>query len=176
MKNHSPFLILFLFILLSSCSSSQGISKGGRQIDYSSMATLADALRVQSGVQVVGSAHNTKVSIRGVNSSRSNSSETFTANPTGGAPVQRQTRVLEDVEPLFLVDGTIVGNSYAQANRAVNVQDILAIKVLKSYSETNAYGEQGKNGVIKITTRQGQQSAWTEVGLHRQSWISNGYV
>ena len=97
------------------------------------MSSLADALRVQSSVQVVGSAHNTKVAIRGVNTSKSSTSETFTVSPTGG-PVQLQTTVLTDVEALFLVDGTIVGNSYNQASRVVNVQDIVAIMVLKSYA------------------------------------------
>lgn len=154
MKN--TFTLFLLTLLISACGSSQyATTKGGRNIDYSTMSTLADALRIQSGVQVMGSAHNTKIAIRGVNTSKSSTSETFTASPTGGGPVQRQTKVLDDVEPLFMVDGTIVGNSYNQANRVVNVQDIVSIKVLKSYSETNSYGEQGKNGVIKITTRQG---------------------
>lgn len=153
MKNTFTLIILTLFI--SACGSSQYTTKGGRKIDYSTMSTLADALRVQSGVQVMGSAHNTRVAIRGINTSKSSTSETFTASPTAGGPVQRQTTVLKDVEPLFLVDGTIVGSSYQQANRVVNVQDIVSIQVLKSYSETNAFGEQGKNGVIKITTRQG---------------------
>lgn len=152
------FTLFALFFLVSSCGSSQYAGKAGRQIDYGSMASLADALRVQSGVQVIGSANNVKVSIRGVNSSRTSSSETFTTG-AGKGPVQRQTTALDDVEPLFLIDNTIVGNSYEQANRAISVQDIVAIKVLKSYAETNAYGEQGKNGVIQITTRQGQASA-----------------
>ncbi len=150
-------LLAICAFVFSSCGSSQYASKNGRQINYGAMSSLADALRLQSGVQIVGSAHNTKVAIRGVNTSKSSTSETFTASPTGG-PVQRQTTVLTDVEPLFLVDGTIVGNSYNQASRVVNVQDIVAIKVLKSYAETNSFGEQGKNGVIKITTQQGQQS------------------
>lgn len=148
--------ILLFALALTACGSSQYANKGGRNIDYSTMSSLADALRVQSGVQVVGSAHNIKVAIRGVNTSKSSVSETFSASPTSSGPVQRKTTVLDDVEPLFLVDGTIVGNSYNQVNRVVNVQDIVAIKVLKSYSETNSFGEQGKNGVIKITTRQGQ--------------------
>jgi hypothetical protein len=118
------------------------------------MSTLADALRVQSGVQVVGSANNIKVTIRGVNSSRSSKSTTFAQQATGAGPKQRETTVLKDVEPLFVIDETIVGNSYAQAARGVNVQDIVSIKVLKSYSETNAYGSSGKNGVIKISTKQ----------------------
>lgn len=151
-------LLAITAFVFSSCGSSQYASKNGRQINYGAMSSLADALRVQSGVQIVGSAHNTKVAIRGVNTSKSSTSETFTASPTGGGPVQRQTTVLTDVEPLFLVDGTIVGNSYNQASRVINVQDIVAIKVLKSYAETNAFGEQGKNGVIKITTQQGQQT------------------
>lgn len=156
MKNNIGILLLALVI--AACGTSQYANKGGRTIDYSTMSSLADALRLQSGVQVVGSAHNIKVAIRGVNTSKSSASETFTASPTGAGPVQRQTTVLNDVEPLFLVDDTIVGNSYNQASRVVNVQDIVAIKVLKSYSETNAFGEQGKNGVIKILTRQGEST------------------
>lgn len=124
-----------------------------RQVDYSSMSTLADALRVQSGLQVVGSSNNIKVTVRGVNSSRSSKGTTFVQEAGKSSPQQRETTVLQDVEPLFIVDETIVGNTYADAARSINVQDIVSIKVLKSYSETNAYGETGKNGVIKISTK-----------------------
>ncbi|MCB0629064.1 MAG: hypothetical protein R2824_26900 [Saprospiraceae bacterium] len=150
------FGLLLGAICLTSCGTNQGVGKSERTIDYTAMSTLADALRVQSGVQVVGSQHNIKVTIRGVNSSRSTTGTTFVAGGTG--PKQRETTVLDDVEPLFVIDNTIVGNTYNAAATAVNVQDITEIKVLKSYSETNAYGESGKNGVIKITTKMGAAS------------------
>lgn len=117
------------------------------------MSTLADALRVQSGLQVVGSANNIKVTIRGVNSSRASKSNTYVVGAGRPGPTQAETKVLTDVEPLFVVDNTIVGNAYSDAARSVNVQDITAIKVLKSYAETNSYGESGKNGVILISTK-----------------------
>lgn len=141
------------FTTFVACSSSQGVSKQSREIDYSSMSTLADALRVQSGVQVVGSANNIKVTIRGVNSSRSTKGTTFSQGAGSAGPQQRETTVLQDVEPLFIIDNTIVGNTYVEAARGINVQDIVSIEVLKGYSQTNSYGTSGKNGVIKITTK-----------------------
>jgi len=152
-KYYQFFSLLLASALLVGCGSSQSVGKAGRQIDYAAMSTLADALRVQSGVQVVGSANNTKVTIRGVNSSRSSNGTTFVQNAAGAGPSQAQTTVLKDIEPLFVVDKTVVGSTYANAARAVNVQDITSIKVLKSYAETNSYGETGKNGVILITTK-----------------------
>jgi hypothetical protein len=147
--------LLTFAVVLTSCGSSQGVSKSGRSVDYTTMSTLADALRVQSGVQVVGSQNNIKVTIRGVSSSRTSTGNTFAVEATSPGPQQKQTTVLEDVEPLFVIDNTIVGNTYTAAATAVNVQDIVDIKVLKSFSETNSYGENGKNGVIKITTKMG---------------------
>lgn len=145
--------IVFSVVLWTACNSSKPASSAGRQIDYSSMSTLADALRVQSGVQVVGSANNIKVTIRGVNSSRSSKGTTFAQGAGSARPEQRETTVLKDVEPLFIIDNTIVGNTYVEAARGINVQDIVSIEVLKGYSQTNSYGTSGKNGVIKITTK-----------------------
>lgn len=157
MKFRPYFQLLFsllLFAGLAACGSTQNATAGkGRQVDYSSMNTLADALRTQNGLQVVGNANNTKVTIRGVSTGRSSKSTTYVQQATAPGPAQKETSVITDVEPLFVIDKTIVGNSYETASRAVNVQDISSIKVLKSYSETNSYGESGKNGVILITTK-----------------------
>ena len=152
-KYYQLFGLLLCLVFWMACGSNQSIGSQGRQIDYSSMNTLADALRVQSGLQVVGSSNNIKVTVRGVNSSRSSKSTTFVQGAVSSGPQQRETTVLKDVEPLFIVDEAIVGNTYVDAARSVNVQDVVSIKVLKSFAETNAYGETGKNGVIKITTK-----------------------
>lgn len=136
---------------MSCGTASDAVSKRDRQVNYAAMSTLADALRVQSGVQVIGTGNDIKVLIRGVNSSRGEQRTSVVGNATGG-PTQRSTTVIQDAEPLFIIDNTVVGSSYDAAATAVNVQDIVDIKILKSYAETNAYGETGKNGVIKITT------------------------
>ncbi|MCB0597167.1 MAG: TonB-dependent receptor plug domain-containing protein [Lewinellaceae bacterium] len=55
--------------------------------------------------------------------------------------------------PLFIIDGTWVGNSYSSAANLVNVEDIASVEVLKNPSETALYGRYGGNGVIIIHTR-----------------------
>lgn len=57
-------------------------------------------------------------------------------------------------EPLIVVDGVIDGIS----NLAdINTADIASISVLKDASATAIYGSRGSNGVIIITTKQGQK-------------------
>jgi len=144
------FYLLLLGCLTTACSGIQS-GQSGRQLDYSTMATLADALRVQGGVQVVGSGTTSKVLIRGINNTRSESGMMSSDGPDG-RPQSGQGSMTTDTEPLFVIDGTPVGNSYASAADAVNVQNITSIKILKSYSQTNNYGDAGKNGVILIET------------------------
>lgn len=52
-------------------------------------------------------------------------------------------------DPLWVVDGVIGGS-------APNPDDIEAIEVLKDASSTAIYGSRGANGVILVTTKQGQ--------------------
>ena len=72
-------------------------------------------------------------------------------------------------EPLFVVDGVILyGNSSTNAGvsrvsaslnplAAINPNDIESVEVLKDVSATAIYGSRGSNGVIIITTKNGQQ-------------------
>ena len=55
--------------------------------------------------------------------------------------------------PLFVIDGTPVGQGYANAASAINVEDVARVEVLKQVSETLQYGRRGANGVILIYTR-----------------------
>lgn len=56
-----------------------------------------------------------------------------------------------DADPLYVVDGMPVGGiDY------LNPADIASIEVLKDASATAIYGARGANGVVMITTRQGQ--------------------
>jgi TonB-dependent SusC/RagA subfamily outer membrane receptor len=90
---------------------------------------LADYLKRIPGVQVSGSKDNPMVRVR-VSSS-----------------------VQNDVEPLFVIDNTRVGNSYQSAASMVDVNDIKSVSVLKDVSSTSMYGMQGANGVIVIKTK-----------------------
>lgn len=58
-----------------------------------------------------------------------------------------------DSSPLFVVDGLMVDDmSYLNSN------DIESIEVLKDASATAIYGSRGANGVVLITTKQGESS------------------
>ena len=65
-----------------------------------------------------------------------------------------QSSILNDQEPLFIVDG--VPTSSAQLRAAlsgVSTEDIRQIDVLKDVASTSIYGMRGAGGVIIITTR-----------------------
>jgi Na+-transporting methylmalonyl-CoA/oxaloacetate decarboxylase gamma subunit len=94
--------------------------------DYARYTSLADILRQQPGVIVMGSGQNVRIEIRGQNSMN------------------------VDTRPLFVYDGVRMGRDYAQVNNAVDRQMIKSIRILSSLSETNFYGEDGRNGVIVI--------------------------
>ncbi|GAB3321853.1 hypothetical protein GCM10027299_16900 [Larkinella ripae] len=55
-------------------------------------------------------------------------------------------------QPLFLVDGKKIKST--TLNAAVQPHDIESINVLKEASATSIYGDEGKYGVVQITTRQ----------------------
>ncbi|WP_016776596.1 SusC/RagA family TonB-linked outer membrane protein [Anaerophaga thermohalophila] len=63
-------------------------------------------------------------------------------------------------EPIFVVDGVIIdgstGSSTENALASINPNDIVSMDVLKDASATAIYGSRAANGVIIITTRQGE--------------------
>lgn len=128
-------LRLFLFIVatslvFASCGSAGGMVQKGNVSDKASQS-LADVLRKNSSIQVTGNGSNAKVLVRGISSINLNTS------------------------PLYVVDGVPMGNSYSQANSAINPSQIVNVRVLKSKSETTLYGETGSQGVILIKTING---------------------
>ena len=129
-------MFAILFIALSSCSSTQNTSSPKKRSsgpDYSYLNNLADILRKQPGIFVQGSGSSVTVSIRGINS------------------IQLDTR------PLYVIDNVTIGRDYSTANSSVLPANVLRVRVLRSMSETNRYGEQGRNGVILITTKGAQK-------------------
>jgi TonB-linked SusC/RagA family outer membrane protein len=57
-----------------------------------------------------------------------------------------------NTDPLYVIDGMI-----ADANPTVNTDDIATIQVLKDASAAAIYGSRAANGVVIITTKQGQE-------------------
>lgn len=135
-----PFIFLLTVIFTAAgCASSQSSGNGNPQEggsstlgvitdDHNTNQTLADFLRQISGVTVSGTGNNVKVTIRGVSSFR------------------------QSTEPIYVIDGQIVGNSYSQVNSMISVRDIQNVRALKG-SDASMYGVRGGNGVILITTK-----------------------
>jgi len=105
----------------NSTSSSQSIEFENE------VGSLDQYLARVSGVMVQGSGPNAQIRIRGL-------SHSF----IGGS------------SPLFVVNGSRVGTSYAAVASMVNAQDIKRVTVLKDPNDTAIYGSAGANGVIVI--------------------------
>ena len=54
-------------------------------------------------------------------------------------------------EPLYVLNGQIIGNSFSRIDEMVDNFNVKSVKLLKA-SEAGYYGAQAANGVIKITT------------------------
>lgn len=59
---------------------------------------------------------------------------------------------LTNNNPLFIIDGAYGGNELG-----VNVEDIESIQILKDASSAAIYGSRAANGVVIVTTKQGQE-------------------
>lgn len=55
--------------------------------------------------------------------------------------------------PLFVINNSAIGNSYADAVSAVDVNDIKNVNVMKGPEGQQMYGMRGANGVIQIFTK-----------------------
>ena len=91
----------------------------------------------------------------------------------GGAVVIRgQASLSGSTQPLWVIDGVIVGSSAGDLNPA----DIETMTVLKDAASTAIYGSEGANGVIVVTTKKGREgkmnvSASIKMGI---SNVNNG--
>ena len=57
-------------------------------------------------------------------------------------------------QPLYVVDGMVLGTSYEDAVNSINIVDVASVNVLKG-SEATSYGSRGANGVIEIRLKRG---------------------
>jgi TonB-linked SusC/RagA family outer membrane protein len=60
-------------------------------------------------------------------------------------------------EPLWVIDGIIVGTDYNLSN--INTNDIKSIDILKDAVAVSIYGTRGANGVILVTTKSGSNAS-----------------
>jgi TonB-linked SusC/RagA family outer membrane protein len=77
--------------------------------------------------------------------------------PGNGRPGSRGSIVIRGVsslngivDPLWVIDGVIVGTS---SNYTLNPNDVESMTILKDAASTAIYGSQGANGVIVVTTK-----------------------
>lgn len=70
----------------------------------------------------------------------------------GKVVIRGKSTVNGSTDPLWIVDGVIVGNSAGSLNPA----DIQSMSILKDAASTAIYGSQGANGVIVVTTKKGK--------------------
>lgn len=136
MKN---FFFFFSFVCFYTACSPTTVNKGAaplnRDTGEMSLAdnqvnpenNLESYLNRTAGVRVLGSGQNATVQIRGVNSYGSNT------------------------QPLFLVNGTDVGQNYSNAATLVRGMKIKSVRVLKG-SDATFYGIRGAGGVVVIKT------------------------
>lgn len=70
----------------------------------------------------------------------------------GKIVIRGKSTVNGSTDPLWVIDGVIVGNSSGSLNPA----DIESMSILKDAASTAIYGSQGANGVILVTTKKGR--------------------
>jgi TonB-linked SusC/RagA family outer membrane protein len=95
---------------------------------------------------------------------------------TSGSPGSRSTvRVrgissFQNNDPLYVVDGTPVQDSYVNF---LNPEDIASIQVLKDASAASIYGSRASNGVILIETIKGNNSGAPRATLRAKTGIAS---
>jgi len=131
-KLHTLSLTLVVAFFLASCASggASAPKSGDSEKDYSNYTSLIQVLRSVPGVQVSGTLSNPNIVLRGGGS--------------GG---------VNNLQPLFVIDGQLVGTSYEQANALVAPDNIKSVRALTGLAATNRYGQEGGGGVILITTK-----------------------
>ncbi len=129
------FALLVVFSMLNqACSGSQKSADSTKKVGSESAAahgfqTLADYLRRDPSIRITGNGDDLVVYIR--------SADTISS----------------DFQPLFIIDRNTYLNTYSDAARAVDVNDIQSVRVLKPLEGTAEYGVRGGNGVIVIRTK-----------------------
>lgn len=76
---------------------------------------------------------------------------------TGSIIIRGKSTINGSTDPLWVIDGVIVGSG----SGALNPADIETMTILKDAASTAIYGSQGANGVIVVTTKKGRMGEAT---------------
>lgn len=97
---------------------------------------------------------------------------------TSGSPGARSTVRIRGVtsfqnnNPLYIIDGVPVEDSYANF---LNPNDVESVQVLKDASAASVYGSRASNGVIIITTKKGQRGSAPQVTVDVSYGLARAY-
>jgi len=119
---------VFVITVSFACDGSKATAKTDKTETLITYQTLADLLRNQPGIKVQGYGANVTVIIRG------------------------ETSIEDNNEPLFVLDGNPIGNTYALASQNLDPNEIDRIRVL-SAARAGLYGSRGGNGVIEMFSK-----------------------
>lgn len=126
--------------------TAQGITREKRSIGYGVSTLTAEELSDRPYTDLA-QALNGKIS--GVNIS----SLTGKSSEEARIEVRTQLSLVDDRDPLLIVDEI----PYLGNLTDINIDDVKMITVLKGLSATTLYGNEGRNGVILIETKSGDQ-------------------
>lgn len=87
---------------------------------------------------------------------------------SGAVIIRGKSTVNGSTDPLWVIDGVIVGNS----SGSLNPEDIETMTILKDAASTAIYGSQGANGVIVVTTKNPKADD-LKVTLSAKAGVSN---
>ncbi len=86
---------------------------------------------------------------------------------SGAVVIRGQATLSGTTQPLWVIDGVIVGSSAGQLNPA----DVETMTILKDAASTAIYGSQGANGVIVVTTKSAKSGAM-KINFEAKSGVS----
>ncbi len=86
----------------------------------------------------------------------------------GAIIIRGKSTINGSTDPLWVIDGVIVGSS----SGALNPADVETMTVLKDAASTAIYGSQGSNGVIVVTTKKAKADK-IKVDLTAKAGVSN---
>lgn len=120
---------IFLIGALNSCNASKGATQTDHETPEVFYTSIAQILRTQPGLKIQGVGEDITVIIRGERSIHGNN------------------------EPLFVLDGIILGNTYREATAGLDPNAIGSVRILTP-ANAGMFGSRGGNGVIIFTSKE----------------------
>ena len=163
--------------------TAMGIKREKKALGYSIGTVSDDELTKKPEADIASSLRGKVAGVNIINSSG-------VVGAGSSITIRGSSSITQSNAPLWIVDGvpfdaganqignfsTGGGNTNMDASRMLDIDpnNIESISVLKGLSAANLYGEQGKNGVIIVTTKNGMQNANKELTINlSQSFYMN---